>query len=913
MAATSDSRTTKPKPPAATPEPTPLRVNGKAAPTPKVAKPPAPRRKPETVSEGAATRRLPPAPRSPSRPPARTTTRRSNSARRSNGPHFSFAIPQDLQREIIAVLVCLFAVLTAIGLNQSGTSAILGVWGGFLNHVFGAAAWLIPPAIGAAGVLLFVAGIRRIERLRWEMPLGIALIVLAVVGLMHMGVPHAGKQAAGEAGQFGGLVGYGVSALTEGVAGTLGATVILLALAVIGAMMAFHLSISDLLRGIGRMGQGLIGFFTGRDEAETAPPGGIVPPTTRRSRVTAEADGLPADVPQMNPKGRSLVMNPTTPLGAVPFEEPAGLRILGAIPLPNVAAGAADAAAKPVAPAAQPAPIVTGKHDATQLSLPLPGRTGMIWKLPDISLLERATEVEINDGDLMQKARKIEECLRTFNVGARVREINSGPAVTQFALEPDEGIRVAKIVGLANDLALALAAPSIRIEAPVPGMARVGIEVPNVTLALVGLRNILETPAFQNGRGKLKLPIGRDTHGQPVVTDMTKLPHLLIAGATGSGKSVAINALIVSFMMQYTPDQLRMLMVDPKRVELSGFNGIPHLLRPVVTEMKSEKEGGKGPQPLTAIQVLKWLIWEMERRYKIFAKGSKDADGISRIFRNIDQYHATAVTDPTMEPMPYIVLIIDELADLMLVAPEDVETALCRLAQLARATGIHLVIATQRPSVDVVTGLIKANFPARIAFAVTSMIDSRVILDTPGAEKLLGRGDALYTASDESKPIRVQGTFLSDKETERVVNFWRKQLPEAAPAGDGATDGAGGLTGPLATPGGPALAGQAVQVGAAVPMPDWLTQAEAGTGPGEDEDALLKQAIELVKKHNYASTSILQRRLSIGYNRAARLMEKMEELGLVGPADGSRGRPVLMEREESVTFVPATGDRPVGE
>jgi S-DNA-T family DNA segregation ATPase FtsK/SpoIIIE len=356
--------------------------------------------------------------------------------------------------------------------------------------------------------------------------------------------------------------------------------------------------------------------------------------------------------------------------------------------------------------------------------------------------------------------------------------------------------------------------------------------------------------------------------------------------------------------MQYTPDELRMLMIDPKRVELSGFNGIPHLLRPVVTEMKSEKEsGGKGgPQPLTAIQVLKWLIWEMERRYKIFAKGSKDADGNPRIFRNIEQYHQAVVANPALEPMPYIVLIIDELADLMLVSPEDVETALCRLAQLARATGIHLVIATQRPSVDVVTGLIKANFPARIAFAVTSMIDSRVILDTPGAEKLLGRGDALYTASDESKPIRIQGTFLSDKETERVIQFWRKQLPEAAPVEVNGHQ----VNGTTHTAGGVALAGQPVQVGADVPMPDWLMESEAGSGSGDDDDeAMFKQAVELVKKHNYASTSMLQRRLRIGYNRAARMVELMEERGIVGPAEGSRSRPVLVERDETVTVTPA--------
>jgi S-DNA-T family DNA segregation ATPase FtsK/SpoIIIE len=463
--------------------------------------------------------------------------------------------------------------------------------------------------------------------------------------------------------------------------------------------------------------------------------------------------------------------------------------------------------------------------------------------------------------------------------------------VTQFALEPGEGVPVASNAALNNDLALALPAPSLPIEAPVPGMSRVGIEVPNTTPGMVGLRNILEADVFRAGKGKLKIPIGRDTHGQPVTTDLAKLPHLLIAGATGSGKSVAINSLIVSFLMQHTPDELRFLMIDPKRVELSSFNGIPHLLRPVVTEMRPEKDTGgsrsnKGPREITAIEVLKWLLWEMERRYRLFAKGAKDKDGITKVYRNIEQYHIAAHANPTvMEPLPYIVLIIDELADLMLVAPEDVETALCRLAQLARATGIHLIIATQRPSVDVVTGLIKANFPARLAFAVTSMIDSRVILDTPGAEKLLGRGDGLYTASDEAKPIRVQGTFVSDKEAEKVVNFWRVQmaplLAAAAPAAP-------------AAPGAPAGATSApVLPQTNVPEPDWLKDLDAG-GDGTEEDSMLKDAIALVKRSKYASTSMLQRRLRIGYNRAARLIEQMEDMGIVGPGDGAKPREVLV-------------------
>jgi S-DNA-T family DNA segregation ATPase FtsK/SpoIIIE len=834
----------------------------------------------------------------PARPANRSSAKKSTPAKRKpSGPRMSLNIPQPLQREIIAVIVCLFAILTAISLSGAQSSGVLGIWGGLLSHVFGWAAWMVPVAIATAGVMLFVAGMLKIERLRWEMPLGIALIVLALVGLLHM--PLDDKLGAADSGLAGGLAGYYVSDALEKLAGRLGGSVILIALAIIGAIMGFHLSIGEMLRLTGRGGHGLLRLF-GSDPAAAAPPAGITvtPAQPRRPRVPAEQDGLPADVlPRINPKAARAASAPTEPLPALPLVESPPPRILGG-PTPPAATQPAEAEKPAKKGKADGATPPVSLPAAKQLSLPVAGPTGMLWKLPDVNLLERASEVEVNDTDLMQKARKIEETLATFGVEARVREINSGPAVTQFALEPGEGVRVARIAALANDLALALAAPSIRIEAPVPGMSRVGVEVPNVSPALVGLRNILETDNFKHARAKLRFPIGRDTHGQPVVTDLAKLPHLLIAGATGSGKSVAINALIVSFLMQYTPDELRMLMIDPKRVELSSFNGIPHLLRPVVTEMKHEKEQTKkGPRELTAIEVLKWLLWEMERRYKIFARGSKDADGISRIFRNIEQYHTTARANPAMEPLPYIVLLIDELADLMLVSPEDVETSLCRLAQLARATGIHLIIATQRPSVDVVTGLIKANFPARIAFAVTSMIDSRVILDTPGAEKLLGRGDALYTASDESKPIRVQGTFLSDKETERIVQFWRKQLPEIHPSPDHAGAPGDGHAGGLA------LAGQQVQVGANVPMPDWL--ADGADSGGEDEDSMLQQAIDLVKKHRYASTSMLQRRLRIGYNRAARLVEQMEEMGIVGPADGSRSREVLVPKDADGDATPA--------
>ncbi len=665
--------------------------------------------------------------------PRGTSSRRGKTTARKAAPPptaSGFALPQPLQREILAVLICLTAVLTFISLSLSGARHPLGVWGDILAGAFGWAAWVVPVAIAAAGIMLFRAGIHRLRNLHWEMPLGLVLILAAAVGLLEL--PIDDKLAAAQQNLGGGWAGYYASAFFEGLAGPWGAAVILLALAVIGAILAFHLSVGQMVGLFGRGGRGLVTLVTTPPADPAAPDA-----PARRPHVPAERDGLPADLPAPYP--------PPLPgrLTAPPAALDGAARVLGSAPAsaaPEKPARKAKTSERPPTTAAPP----------LQIPLPEPAASGMFWKLPELTLLERSSEAEIDDGELARQGKHIEETLGTFGVAASFRGFNKGPAVTQFAIVPGEGVRVAKISALANDLARALAAPGIRIEAPVPGRDYVGIEVPNAIPGLVGLRNILETETFQRSRAHLRFPIGRDTNNQPVVTDLAKLPHLLIAGATGSGKSVAINALIISFLMQYTPEQLRMLMIDPKRVELSGFNGVPHLLRPVVTEMKHEKEPSrKGPRELTAIEVLKWLLWEMERRYKVFARGIKTEDGTSRIFRNIEQFHAAARGNPAMEAMPYIVLIIDELADLMLVSPEDVETALCRLAQLARATGIHLIIATQRPSVDVVTGLIKANFPARMAFAVTSMIDSRVILDTPGAEKLLGRGDALYTASDE--------------------------------------------------------------------------------------------------------------------------------------------------------------------
>ncbi len=473
------------------------------------------------------------------------------------------------------------------------------------------------------------------------------------------------------------------------------------------------------------------------------------------------------------------------------------------------------------------------------------------WQLPPVTLLHApAGAGELSQAEIRQKVRLIEETLADFGVQARVLEVNPGPTVTQFGLEPGfherydrngellrrEKVKVSEITSLANDLALALAAPSIRIEAPVPGRTVVGIEVPNSTSSLVSLRGIIETPPFQKMKAKSKLAIalGQDVSGQPIVADLARMPHVLIAGATGSGKSVCINSIVASLLLHCTPDELRLLMIDPKRVELTTYNDIPHLLTPVVVEVER------------AVGTLTLMLREMEARYKKFEQAG---------VRDIDRFNKQ-VGRNNREALPYIVVIIDELADLMMMAPEDIERTLCRLAQMARATGIHLVVATQRPSVDVVTGLIKANIPTRISFAVTSQVDSRTILDTVGAEKLLGRGDMLYMPTDAAKPYRLQGTYVSDEEIEEVVGFWKAQ----------------GM----------------------VNYVEAFTNATVDQGSDGASDELYGKAVELARQHSRISTSLLQRRLRVGYARAARLVDMMEEAGIVGPSEGGKSREVLI-------------------
>ncbi|WP_315372171.1 DNA translocase FtsK [Paenibacillus xylanexedens] len=464
------------------------------------------------------------------------------------------------------------------------------------------------------------------------------------------------------------------------------------------------------------------------------------------------------------------------------------------------------------------------------------------YKLPSFRLLAKPN----NGGkagdqkDYMQTARKLEATLESFGVRAKVLEVVRGPAVTRYEIQPDIGVKVSRIVSLTDDIALALAAKDIRMEAPIPGKSAIGIEVPNGEVSVVTMREVMETATFQDAESKVTIAFGRDISGQTIIGNLARMPHLLVAGATGSGKSVCINGIITSILYKAKPDEVKFLMVDPKMVELNVYNGIPHLLAPVVTD------------PKRASLALKKIVVEMEKRYELFSKSGT---------RNVEGYNNLMKDNPAAV-LPYIVVIVDELADLMMVAAGDVEDAIARLAQMARAAGIHLIIATQRPSVDVITGVIKANIPSRIAFGVSSQVDSRTILDMGGAEKLLGRGDMLFMPMGASKPVRVQGAFMSDEEVENIVNYVRGQ-------------------------------GEAQYDESLVPEVDDSIQAE-----DEVQDELYEKAVQIILEAKQASVSLLQRRMRVGYTRAARLIDSMESRGVIGPYEGSKPREVLVSLEE---------------
>ncbi len=721
------------------------------------------------------------------------------------------------RRELLGVVLVLLALLSAYVIGRGGDEGrLVAWWGTSLDRSLGRAAFLVPVLIALAALRAFGGQPGRV--LEGRHYLGGFAFAVAVVGLLQLGVRSVAEPA-------GGALGSAVATLAVRILGPFGAG---LALFAAGVLAIFLLAGSDLqtfcndvralLEAIWRsirlfvaalgavearvrhFGAALRSPHSVDAETERAPVAPIARGTTPRVKPS-QAQSAPVR-PQISDEVGPPVINVPTRTS------------------PSIASPVASRPEVPAPPQSPPA-------------RPLP--------LPDISQMAYYDDVAPDTAYLHAKARLIEETLSSFKVEAKVREINPGPAVTQFALEPGNGVKVRRITELQSDLALALAAPSIRIEAPIPGFARVGLEIPNAQIATVGLRETLESPSFSKGKQKLPIPLGRDVNGRYIVGDLTRMPHLLIAGATGAGKSVCLNAIISTFLSTRSPDDLKLLMIDPKMVELTGYNGVPHLQAPVVTEMDK------------VVGALRLTLREMERRYTLFSKLG---------VRNLDGYRMKMADEAGAEHLPYLVVIIDELADLMMTAPDEVETLLVRLAQMARATGIHLIIATQRPSVDVLTGLIKANIPSRIAFAVSSLTDSRVILDMPGAERLLGSGDMLFLPPDAAKPQRIQGAFIEDRDVHFIVQHWYRVAPVPRYAAE------------------------------------WLDLPAAG-GNGDDdldgeEDPLFEQALSIVRQQGTASASMLQRRLRVGYNRAARLIERMEVDGIIGPADGIRGRPVLV-------------------
>ena len=709
--------------------------------------------------------------------------------------------------DLLGVVMAVVGLLTLLSLFSAKNGSLTGSWITILGKAFGWGMYILPLGLIVLGAWLVARNVDRLPALNLERIVGILLLFIALLVALHGlsgPVDKAYDRANNEQG--GGFVGF---LLLEGLVGAIGGpgTVILVvAWMLIALAMTLDLSMQEMFRWTGPLWARLKAWAKER----LAKPAGVSRP------------------------------GPAQPAAGNPPED--------FHPLPQTTLGPA----RTVPPAAG----VTVKIGVPNVPL-------VAWLLPrSADILEVAQAPAVNEEFVETRARLIEETLNSFGAPSQVVEISRGPAITMFGVEPQfvetrngrTRVRVSKIVSLADDLALALAAPRVRIQAPVPGRGFVGIEVPNEEMTLVTLREVVESEIFGRVRSSLRLALGKDVAGHPLVANLESMPHLLIAGTTGSGKSVCVNSILTCLLMHNTPDDLRFILVDPKRVELTGYNGIPHLLAPVVVEIEN------------VIGALQWMTREMDKRYHTFAETGA---------RNIQDYNARMASQGGKK-LPYLVVVIDELADLMMISPDETERTITRLAQLARATGIHMIIATQRPSVDVVTGLIKANFPARIAFAVASNVDSRVILDQPGAERLLGRGDMLFQAPDSPSPVRLQGVFVSDTEINRLTDYWRQQAGASSPY--------------AAAGGGPGAPVQAVPQGVPlkqVPMFEDMS-------PESKSDPLLADATDLVRREGRASVSMLQRRLRIGYTRAARLIDTLEEKGIIaGPQPNSQVREVL--------------------
>jgi DNA segregation ATPase FtsK/SpoIIIE, S-DNA-T family len=691
--------------------------------------------------------------------------------------------------DVVGIVLAFIGIIILLGLISANRSALVGGAIFFLSQVFGWGVYILPIGLLVFGLWLVFRKIERIPPLSLERVVGSLILFLLLLTVLHAFVATADTaEAVALTGIGGGALGGLFQRLLWSSLGNWGAFIALVAWLVIGIAVMLDKPVQEL-------------FFW-------------FSPLIAKLRKWLNKPIASNALPDFNPASVS----------------PDEFTLLASSAVPATDA-AVEASIQPTRTISGPAVIQ--------------------WKLPSVGdILDSGNAPTINEEFIQQRARLIEETLASFGAPAQVVAISRGPSITQFGVEPlfletrggiRTKVRVNKIASLSDDLALALAAPRIRIQAPVPGHSYVGIEVPNEEMAMVALRDILESEVYTRNTKPLNFGLGRDVAGLPIIASLEGMPHMLIAGTTGSGKSVCVNSILTCLLLFNTPDDLRLVLVDPKRVELTGYNGIPHLLGPVVVEMDR------------VIGALQWMTREMDKRYHMFAQVGS---------RNIIDYNAKMKLQE-QKKLPYLVVVIDELADLMMIAPDETEKTITRLAQLSRATGIHMILATQRPSVDVVTGLIKANFPARIAFAVASNTDSRVILDQPGAERLLGRGDMLYQAPDAASAARLQGVFVSDHEIQNLVEYWRTQ------AGGGSSYAIAG------TP--------ADSVPTNVPLKQTQLWDE---GKKADGDPLYDEAVNIIRKEGRASVSMLQRRLRIGYTRASRIVDMMEDKKIVGPPEG---------------------------
>lgn len=741
--------------------------------------------------------------------------KRRKTRRRKSEPLLNFEVESHIMREIWAVAYLALAALTWLSLNQQ--LGVLGdLWVSGLRPLFGVGLEAVPFALLFMGASVFFS-----KKINWGLArmTGIFALAVSILGFIHMSVPETELLETAQIGQGGGYIGFVSSFIFTTAFGRVGAYVLLMATFLIGVLLTLQVSLGAIARVLTpspKMVRKVIDVAT--------PEFTVTSGKDEEDELRIVSPELPAA------KAQELLTMTIKELSLQDVED----RL--------AAAPEEDEDSVPVMNDEEEEVVVVDKKKKKNEEEDV-----VEWNYPPVDLLDTSKETfEINESELKRKADMIKMKLEQFGIDVSMNEVHVGPTVVQYTLRPADGVKLSKITSLKNDIALALAAPAVRIEAPIPGKSLVGIEIPSSTRSTVHMREMMETGEYSKEKSGLKIALGRDVSGKSMVADLAKMPHLLIAGATGSGKSVGLNSFLISFLYNNSPRELKFIMIDPKQVELSTYNGLPHLLTPVITD------------PEKAATALRWAVAEMNRRYKVCAEAGH---------RNIADYNADR---KTAEKMPKIVIVIDELADLMMTAQKEVEASICRIAQMARAVGMHLIVATQRPSVDVITGLIKANIPARIAFTVASGVDSRTILDTNGAEDLLGSGDMLYLSGTMGKPIRIQGIYISSKEIEKVTN--RLKLTHEPSYNTDITS--------------KETAKQTVQ---GVPnVPD----------EAKSDEELVQLAVECLKKNRKAaSTSSLQRYLRIGYSRAARIIDLLEQAGVIGPAQGSKPRDVFVRED----------------